>query len=117
MVAVPPSFSIVDEEVRRGGASSSQLLLLHASVCLHASDITCVMGGSHGKEVKDPSPSPQPSPNLRKVIVPPPTTAQTLQALLQPSRLEKHTLDRTLKGFLKHCNLTGLEYRLRIAGK
>lgn len=71
------------------------------------------MGGSHGKE---PSPSPQPSPNLRKAIVPPPTTAQTLQALLQPSRLEKHTLDRTLKGFLKHCNLTGLEYRLRIAG-
>ena len=71
------------------------------------------MGGSHGKET---SPSPQPSPNLRKTIIPPPTTAQTLQALLQPSRLEKHTLDRTLKGFLKHCNLTGLAYRLRIAG-
>ena len=52
-----------------------------------------------------------------KYVVQAPAPAQALQALLNPVRTEHHSLDRTLKGFLKHCNLGGLEYRLRLAGE
>lgn len=52
----------------------------------------------------------------RTMVPPPPSTVQALQAMLSPSPPTDHTLDRTLKGFLRHCNLSGLEYRLRLAG-
>ncbi|XP_019862431.1 PREDICTED: uncharacterized protein LOC109591066, partial [Amphimedon queenslandica] len=80
------------------------------------------MGANQGREGIDAASRGLPgrpgaiSPG-NKYTVQPPASAQALQALLNPVKTtEHHSLDRTLKGFLRHCNLGGLEYRLRLAG-
>lgn len=81
------------------------------------------MGASQGREGTDASGGgarpirPGAISPSSKNVVQPPAQAQALHALLNPARTEHHSLDRTLKGFLKHCKLGGLEYRLRLAGE
>ena len=62
------------------------------------------MGGSQVKE-------------RARIPVPPPASVHAIRELLQiPTDREHHTLDKTLKGFLRAANMKGLEYRLRLAG-
>ncbi len=64
------------------------------------------MGAGHGKEEKlHPIPPPASVYAIRNILAGPNDDVQA------------NTLDRSLKGFLKQCNMSGLEYRLRLAGQ
>ena len=74
------------------------------------------MGGSQGK-TKDKS---------SQSMIPPPNSLQAIRSKLRPLSTYQdqdvddyvhRTLDTSLKGFLRACNMKGLEYRLRLAGK
>lgn len=63
------------------------------------------MGNGQGKESDSAAPQVLPPSSIQNILK---ATSDDTQA---------NTLDKSLKGFLKKYNMSGMEYRLRLAGE